>query len=231
MDCGLLDQKSFAVYGSMFSLHLKVKAAYIQPSHFCNRGATMKFRIAFAIAVLMLVPIAKADSFNIVTANPVFQGTIGSLVIAPIPISVSFEWDVTTDSPVLNTVSVEGPEGPFSLTNGFYPTSSQFVNFTDAFGDNLQIIFFEPTSTPGSLDLPGDYGLSNTVLLCVPPLCPISAENPFGEILFTHASSGDLTVSSAPEPPTWLLSLIGMLAVVVIAKVKLCPLSSGPHSQ
>ena len=52
-----------------------------------------------------------------------------------------FEWDVTTDSLVPNTLLAEGPFGPLSLSAGFYPTSSHFMNFIDGFGDNLQISF------------------------------------------------------------------------------------------
>ena len=190
--------------------------------------APMKLGIAFAIAMLMVVlaPVAKADSFNIVTANPVFQGIIGTLVIPPKAFSVSFEWDVTTNSVVPNTLLAEGPFGPLSLSPGFL--SSQFMNFIDGFGDDLQISFLNPLSTPGgSFDTPGDYGTGNFVLICTPPSCPISDENPFGSILWTSASSGDLTVSNAPvntaEPPSWLLLLAGMLAVAVFAKVKLRP--------
>ncbi len=186
----------------------------------------MKLSLLTVICALALGIPAHADSFNIVNANAVFQGTVGNLVIAPKTFSVFFEWDITTDSLVSNTLLAQGPFGPLSLSSGFHPTSSQFMNFIDGFGDNLQISFLEPLSSPGgSFDTPGDYGTGNFVLFCAPPSCPISNENPFGSILWTSASSGDLTVSSAPvntpEPPTWLLSLAGMLAVVVFAKVKL----------
>jgi hypothetical protein len=186
----------------------------------------MKLSLLTVICALALSIPAHADSLNTVTANAVFQGTLGNLVIAPKTFTVFFEWDVTTDSLVPNTLLAEGPYGPLSLSAGFYPTSSHFMNFIDGFGDNLQISFLALLSSPGgSFDTPGVYGTGNFALFCAPPSCPISDENPFGSILWTSASSGNLTVSSAPvntpEPPSWLLLLAGMLAAVVFAKLKL----------
>jgi hypothetical protein len=188
----------------------------------------MKLSLLTVICALALSIPAQADSLNTVTANAVFQGTVGNLVIAPKTFTVFFEWDVTTDSLVPNTLLAEGPFGPLSLSAGFFPTSSHFMNFIDGFGDNLQISFLAALSSPGgSFDTPGVYGTGNFALFCAPPSCPISDENPFGSILWTSASSGNLTVSNAsvntPEPPSWLLLLAGMLAVAVFAKVKLRP--------
>jgi len=186
----------------------------------------MKVSLLAVICASALSIPAHADSLNTVTANAVFQGTVGNLVITPKAFTVFFEWNVTTDSLVPNTLLAEGPFGPLSLSAGFYPTSSHFMNFIDGFGDNLQISFLAPLSSHGgSFDTPGVYGPGNFALFCAPPSCPISDENPFGSILWTSASSGNLTVSSAPvntpEPPSWLLLLAGMVAVVVFAKMKL----------
>ena len=183
----------------------------------------MRLSLLTVICALALSIPAHADSLNTVTANAVFE----SAAIAPKTFTVFFEWDVTTDSLVPNTLLAEGPFGPLSLSAGFYPTSSHFMNFIDGFGDNLQISFLAVLSTPGgSFDTPGVYGTGNFALLCAPPSCPISNDNPFGSILWTSASSGSLTVApvNTPEPPSWLLLLAGMLALVVFAKVKLWPM-------
>jgi hypothetical protein len=119
----------------------------------------MKLSLLTVICALALSIPAQADSLNTVTANAVFQGTVGNLVIAPKTFTVFFEWDVTTDSLVPNTLLAEGPFGPLSLSAGFFPTSSHFMNFIDGFGDNLQISFLAPLSSPGgSFDTPGVYG-------------------------------------------------------------------------
>ena len=101
----------------------------------------MKLSLLTVICALVLSIPAHAVSLNTVTANAVFQGTVGNLVIAPKTFTVFFERDVTEDSLVPNTLLAEGLFGPLSLSAGFYPTSSHFMNFIDGFGDNLQISF------------------------------------------------------------------------------------------
>ena len=156
----------------------------------------MKIKLAVLTAILAFAAVgARADSINQVTADCDFFSVTGAFDIA-------FQWDTTTNAIVPGTLR---RRRRLAL---YVAYSSAWVMNLDAASDARDAvqIDFSNIGDGGSFDLPGTYSDDDMDLSMPGFFMPQGMD---GSVLVDPIST--------PEPPAWLLSLLGMLAVMVIA--------------
>lgn len=174
----------------------------------------MKLAMA-ALALLILIPAARADSVITVTVSNV---TWGDSTGTPETLNLSYTEDLTTGVVSDYEFSFVGPLGPFTGPTGAL-TGRGLRQWTDPEGDTLE---YAP-----SADGP-NFSMMLPELGSYPPFalfdfsCNETTFSCFNFFLFFEQqrpddNSGTITVSavpSAPEPETWTLLLAGIGLVV-----------------
>jgi hypothetical protein len=164
----------------------------------------MKQIAVAALAILMFIPAAHADSSPPPPLEVTFTDTFLSDAGPTETLSGSFEWQPGADGYIIPSTAQDSGSGFLGAFG--HPCLSPAVNTMLFYGANgAEIDLF--TSPQGDTGLTGNFYIYG---------CYSSADcfGLIGSNAYEFPASETFTVSSIPEPGTWLLLMTGIVALV-----------------
>jgi hypothetical protein len=194
------------------------KVEFSQEGNSSLRSAIVNVKIAVALAVLFLGPIARADggSVDVVTVNLTIPAFLESDPTTE-QFQATFDFDTATNLATPISVSSTGPFGPFTSFFQFSagqprPAGGPDVGWFDAAGDNIQFDY----SFDHNIEFSLGPGGSEMFWQCASAACDDTFAA-FGMVVGNY----DVTAASVrtPEPSAWMMLAMGIVALLSLKRV------------